>query len=87
MAAIGAYAVETCAWCCGAGKENDDLQCRVCRGRGAVLVARPSQKCKACHCTGRVYVSAMRACRGCGGAGWEGVRPSGTDRRLSPVRV
>jgi len=77
------YAPETCAWCGGTGRHREGGvyygMCRVCGGKGSVLVAQPAKKCAWCGGTGRhreggVYYG---MCRVCGGTGWaHALRPT-----------
>lgn len=63
---------EECAWCMGRGREREQ-ECRVCKGRGAVLAAQPARPCRSCAGTGREgLIEERRACRTCKGAGWDG---------------
>ena len=77
------YEPEECAWCMGRGHEREE-KCPVCKGCGAVLVARPARPCRSCAGTGREgLIEERRACRECGGAGWDGTE--GRDGELGTV--
>ncbi len=70
------FSLEPCAWCKGTGleskskkKKKPDKQCRVCYGRGNVLVEQPSQNCPKCKGKGKRPLG--RKCNVCDGAGWD----------------
>jgi DnaJ-class molecular chaperone len=70
------YEPETCAWCGGHGGTRES-RCRVCGGKGAVLVRQPARVCPRCRCTGRAPEAHASACAECSGAGWAGARVEG----------
>jgi hypothetical protein len=78
------YEPETCAWC--GGRSTPDGPCRVCLGKGAVLVRQPARVCPRCRCTGKSLKSNAGACVQCGGAGWAGVRAAGLPARGPSIR-
>jgi len=79
------YEPETCAWC-GGRRGTTEGPCRVCGGKGAVLVRQPARVCPDCRCTGRRLEAPTEACTGCGGAGWDGVRGARLPARGPSIR-
>ena len=66
------YAPEECAWCQGTGKQKPQARCRVCGGKGGLLVAQPAQRCPACDGAGHPPLGlSTDLCPGCDGGGWQ----------------
>jgi len=72
------YTAKVCGLCKGVETGPDD-PCRVCKGKGSVLVHEPTTKCSRCDGHGKtketdVAVHYSAVCVGCNGTGWERVQ-------------